>query len=81
MSNECNHAVGTATVEYQLDILHADNDGSEPHQDSFSPFAFCPYCGADVSAEADELAQRIADHWEKFWKRYGEEEVQRVRQA
>lgn len=79
----CNHAVGTATVDYHLDILHADDDGDGASEHSFNEFLFCPYCGESVANEADIVYKRIRDHWEKFWvlygERHGQEELRRAR--
>ena len=83
MIEECCHAVGTATVEYHLDILHAGDSVNNAHEHSFEPFRFCPYCGKPVESEAAEVAARIQDKWEKFWQWYGEqhgvEELKRAR--
>lgn len=81
--SECNHAVGTATVEYSVDMLLADDNGGGASEYSFEAFNYCPYCGENVDAEANLVAERIRKHWEKFWVGYGEqhgsEELRRAR--
>lgn len=85
MSEACNHAVGTATVEYYPDILRADDTGDSASENSFCAFAYCPHCGKEIAHEAKIVADRIQENWEKHWIRYGEvhgqEELKRARKS
>ncbi len=83
---ECNHAVGTAEVEYHRSILHVVEEfWATPGEYSFCAFRFCPYCGKNVCDEALNVAAEITAHWEEFWKGYGEqrgeEELKRARSS
>jgi hypothetical protein len=69
MTGPCNHAVGTATVDYHPEILCADDDGDSAAEKGFYAFSFCPYCGASVTAEAAEVARRIQGKWAAFWSK------------
>jgi hypothetical protein len=79
--SDCNHVIGTATVDYHESIIHAGREAKG--QTNFQRFNFCPYCGEDVAPEASEMEKMVAEHWEEFWKWYGdlhgESEMKRAR--
>lgn len=68
-ATKCNHhAVGTAERncgDYPIEILRADNDGSDVCRSSFEAFSFCPYCGIDVQREAETVEKRIQKKWDE----------------
>lgn len=79
----CNHAIGTAIVEYQKSVIHVGDSVENVHQHSFSRYTFCPYCGAEVVEEASKFEDEVDAKWEDFWKWYeeqhGPEETKRAR--
>lgn len=68
MSESCNHAVGTATVEYYEEIIHANREPDGQH--AFSGWQFCPYCGEDITAAADAMYDAVQE-----WHRVIDERI------
>jgi hypothetical protein len=83
MSGICDHAVGEGCVDYWEKIISVSNGGDGVAEHTFYPFQFCPHCGKDVSEEAQLVEDKIAKHWDEFWKWYatqhGEAEMKRAR--
>lgn len=67
--SECTHAIGMATIEYHESIIHVGADATV--QSGFEAFNFCPYCGDDVTAEAEVNAAAVRASWDAFWAEYG----------
>lgn len=57
--SDCDHAVGTAEVEYHREILHVNDSAETVGEFEFSAFSFCPYCGNSVSEAASLRAKLI----------------------
>ena len=75
----CDHDIGTATVEYQSEVIKVGDSASCLN---FFGYRFCPHCGDDVTALAKEFEGRVYDHWKDFWQWYGnqhgEQELRRA---
>jgi len=57
MKTECNHIIGTEDSDCQQSFVRA---GESPHpHDIFSPFSFCPLCGAEVASLASQFQTRL----------------------
>jgi hypothetical protein len=68
--DNCRHAIGTAEVEYQMDVIHEGSSTDAVHEDSFRAYTFCPYCGENVVNEAMEFEQKCSLKWREFWVDY-----------
>lgn len=64
-TTQCNHIVGTATCDYQTEMVSA-NDGDAFVSD-FQNFHFCPYCGVDVDEVARVLFGRFTFERARQW--------------
>lgn len=79
-ANSCDHAIGTAKIEYSREVVHVSDDANDA--DWFSAYEFCPYCGKNIETEAQTFRDAVFKHWQAFWAGYqaqhGEEECRRA---